>query len=231
MSKGTVLITGSSKGLGRALALKFSKNNYSLILHGRNKGDLESVKKEVCKSGVECIVLAGDLKENKTIVRLAELVEQKEIDILINNAAIMSKALVEKIEDSEVDEVINSNLMSVIKLTKRIYSYFLTKKSGMIIQINSTGGLDTSIEHGVYAASKYGLKGFTDALRIEARPRGIRVLGVYPGGMRTTFHNRVGGKKDSDKAMDVEEVAEIIFNLVGYDSVHVKDIVLERMYR
>jgi short-subunit dehydrogenase len=231
MSQGTVLITGSSKGLGRALALIFSKKGYSLVLHGRNKRDLEELKGQVTKNKVECTLVTGDLVEKKTIEQLAKVAQEKKIDILINNAAIMSKASVENIDDAEADLVLATNLASVIKLTRRIYTYFLTKGKGMIIQINSTGGLDTSSEHGVYAASKYGLKGFTDSLRIEARPQGIRVLGVYPGGMKTTFHNRAGGKKDVDKAMDVDEVADIIFNAVGYDTVHVKEIVIERMYR
>ena len=101
----------------------------------------------------------------------------------------------------------------------------------MIININSTGGIGSSEEHGLYSASKWGLRGFTDCMRKEAKKNNIRVLGVYPAGMWTTFHDRIGGRKNIEKTMKTEEVAEIIYNLVGYDSVHIDEIRLDRMYR
>ena len=230
MVKETILITGSSKGLGKALALKFSKEKYNIILHGRSKEDLDIVKKEILKNKVSCDVVIGDISDINTIENLKEIARNKRISILINNAAIMSNGLVENIKDNEVDEVLNINLAAIIKLTRQVYSYFLEKKSGMIINILSTGALNSSEQHSLYCASKYGLRGFTDCLRIEAKQKNIRVLGVYPAGMWTTFHNRVGGKKDITQTMKTEEVANIIFNLVGYGSVHISEILLERMY-
>lgn len=231
MAKETVLITGSSKGLGRSLALQFSKKGYNVIIHGRNKDDLEKVKEEVVSNDVSCDIVVGDISDIKTINQLAKIAKEKNISILINNAAIMSRDFVQDLKDKEIDEVLNINLSSIIKLTTRIYTFLLEKKSGMIININSTAGIGPSEKHALYSASKYGLKGFTDCLRIEAKKNNVRVLGVYPAGMWTTFHERAGGRKGIEKTMKTEEVAEIIFNLVGYDSVHINEIMLDRMYR
>jgi short-subunit dehydrogenase len=231
MSDKSVLITGSSKGLGKSLALLFSKKGYNIIIHGRNKKDLELVRTQVLKNKVSCDIVMGDLTGLKTIDALAKIAQKKGISILINNAAIMHRGNVESLTDKETDEVLNVNLASIIKLTKRIYSFFLKEKLGMIININSTAGQFASKEHALYCSSKYGLKGFTDALRLDAKPNNIRVLGVYPAGMWTTFHDRAGGRKNIERTMKTEEVAQIIFDLVGYDSVHIDEISLNRMYR
>ena len=85
MVRKTVLITGSSKGLGRALALHFSKNNYNIIIHGRNRKDLENVKEEVLKNNVDCNVIIGDVSDIKTIEELAKTAKIKDISVLVNN--------------------------------------------------------------------------------------------------------------------------------------------------
>lgn len=230
MAKKTVLITGSNRGLGKSLAQIFSEKGYDIILHGRKKKELNQVKKEVLKNNVSCKIVSGDISKRKTINELAKVAKKEDLDILINNAGIMSQDFLPEIKDEEIEKVLEVNLSSIIKLTKRIYSFFSKKKSGMIININSTAGMKPSEKRTLYSASKYGLKGFTDCLRLEAKKNNIRVLSVHPGGMQTRFFDRVGGK-DVKKAIKTEEVAEIIFNLVGYDSAHIDEIVIDRMYR
>ena len=134
MVRKTVLITGSSKGLGRALALHFSKNNYNIIIHGRNRKDLENVKEEVLKNNVDCNVIMGDVSDIKTIEELAKTAKIKDISVLVNNIGIASKGLLQDVNDKEIDEVLNVNLLSIMKLTARIYPFFVSKKSGTIYQ-------------------------------------------------------------------------------------------------
>ncbi len=228
MDRKTVLITGSSKGLGRALALQFSKNGCDIIIHGRNRKDLENVKEEVLKNNVYCNVVIGDVTSVKTIEELAKIAKIKDIFVLINNVGIASKSLLQEVNDKEIDEVINVNLLSIMKLTARIYRFFVSKKSGIIININSTGGISCSEDGIIYCTSKHGLKGFTDSLRINAKKNNIKVVGVYPAGMWTTFHNKVGGRKNIETTMKPEEIAEIIFDTVKHNSVHPDELLLTR---
>ncbi len=230
----TAIITGSSKGLGKALAIELSKKRFNIILHGRDIKSLTEIDKVVKKNKVKCDVVIGDITEEDTISKLIGVARLRNASILINNAAIMSKGTLEEIKDDEIEDVLSTNLSAVIKLTKGIYKLFLKNKEknkGTIININSTGGLRPDKRNVIYSASKYGLKGFTDCLRLGAKENGVRVLGIYPGGMHTTFHERTGGHPQIDLTMDTKEVAEIICNLIGYNTVHIDEIILDRMYR
>lgn len=224
----TVLITGSSKGLGKALALQFSKEGYNVIVHGRNKADLEKTREEVLKYNVECDIVAGDVSDIQTIDKLFYTAKEKDISVLINNVGIASKGLLQDVDDNEIDEVISVNLLSIMKLTSRVYSYFVSKKYGTIININSTAGMGSSEDGVVYCTSKHGLKGFTDSLRINAKKNNIKVVGVYPAGIWTTFHGRVGGRKNIETTMKPDELAEIIYDAVKHESVHPDELLLTR---
>ena len=194
MKKESVLITGSSKGLGEELALVFASNNHDVILHGRNKEDLARVEEKVSKMGVNCCVLDGDLRLDKTIEELHKLAKEKGVSVLINNAGTDLKLEdagsdlklpLSEIDDRQIDETLITNLIAPIKLTKRLYTLFLGKGYGTIININSLSGLESHELRNIYCASKWGLRGFTDSFRLEAEKHKVRVLGVYPSRIKT----------------------------------------------
>jgi short-subunit dehydrogenase len=170
----------------------------------------------------------GDITDSSTLERLAEAAREYDASVLINNAAMLSKGYPSSFDEKEIDYLLSVNLVSVIKLTGKIYPHLAGRGGGTIININSKSGLNPEERNSVYSASKYGMKGFTDCLRMDARKDNIRVIGVYPAGMHTTFHNRVGGHSEIDKTMRTEEVAEIIYRSICYDSVKINDIILER---
>ena len=216
----TVLITGSSKGFGKALALTFAKNNYDIILHGRNKKDLKSVKEEVLKNKVNCDVVQGDLCLVTTINNLYKIAKKRNIFILINNAGVSSWSMVEKITDWEIMNGFQTNLIAIIKLTRKIYPLFLKKKKGIIVNINSTDGLGTRIGKTVYCSSKFGLGAFTDVLKLEAELNNIRVMNVYPGIMK---HLK------PKKCMDSFQASQIICDLCNYEKINIDKIVLRKI--
>jgi short-subunit dehydrogenase len=195
MNRECVLITGSSRGLGKQLALVFARNNHDIILHGRDKKRLAEVREEVVKSGVDCFTCAGDLKQGKTIDALCKLAREKDVTVLINNAGtslrskdaeeLDLKLPLEETSTEQIDDILMTNLLAPIKLTKGIYPLLLEKKRGTIININSRLGREPRELNGIYCASKWGLRGFTDSLRREAGKRGIRVMGIYPGRIKT----------------------------------------------
>ncbi len=212
MKNESVLITGSSKGLGEALALVFAGNNHDVILHGRNKEDLVKVKEKVTRRGVDCHLLDGDLRLDKTIEELYKLAKEKDVSVLINNAGTDLKLEdagpdlklpLNKIDDKQIDEILTINLITPIKLTKRLYTLFLNKGYGTIININSLSGLEPHYLRNVYCASKWGLRGFTDSFRLEAEKHKIRILGVYLSRIKTKAHFTYG--------MEPQDVAQKIY--------------------
>jgi short-subunit dehydrogenase len=218
MKDRTVLITGSSKGLGKELSLVFGSNGYDVILHGRNRKDLIIVKKEILKRGVSCFIVRGDLRSDSVIKRLFEIAKRKDISVLINNAAAECPHLaLEKIGKQELEDILMTNLIAPIKLTKRIYSLFLRKKAGAIININSISGLENQRLRSIYCASKWGLRGFTDTLRLEARGHNVRVIGVYPSRIKTRPHFTYG--------MSAQEAAQRIFD--AYKNNDIKELILD----
>jgi short-subunit dehydrogenase len=194
MSNGTVLITGSSKGLGKQLALVFARNGYDIVLHGRNKESLSGVKTEVSGAGVNCRVVVGDLKLDKTIDALHKMSVETDVSVLINNAGISLtppgedtdlRLGLDEITDGQIVDILSINLLAPMKLTSRLYRLFLKNNRGTVININSLLGLEPRALNTLYCSSKWGLRGFTDSFRLEAAKHGVRVIGVYPSRIKT----------------------------------------------
>lgn len=226
MRKETALITGSNKGLGKALALVFASNNHDVIIHGREIEDLAKVEGTISGTGVSCYTLSGDLRLNETIEGLYRLAEEKNVSILINNAGTDLtpedagpdlKLPLNEVNDEQVDELLITNLITLIKLTRRIYTLFLSKGYGTIININSICGLEAHKLRSLYCASKWGLRGFTDSLRLEAEKNNIRVIGVYPTRIKTRDYFTFG--------MEPQEVAQKIYTM--YSETSTSEIILD----
>ena len=183
--KEAVLITGSSRGLGAALALVFAKNGWDVILHGRNRKALNQMKKRISVLGVNANIVIGDLRRPKVLENLYLIAEAKKVSVLVNNASVDFLSTLENISESKINEILNTNLSALIKLTRKIYPLFLKNKKGAIIIINSISGLEPQEQRSIYCASKWGLKGFTDAFRLEARKNQVRGIGVYPSRIKT----------------------------------------------
>ena len=202
----TVMITGSSRGIGHGLALTFAKNGYNVIIHGRNQGQLARVKGEIEKNNVTCHVVVGDVHSEDVLDHLSDIASREDISILINNAGLACPHLpLQEIQDYHVADIIQTNLIAPIKLTRRIYPYFMKKKSGTIVNINSLSGLENHYLRTIYCASKWGLHGFTNTLRKEAKDHNVRVIGVYPGWTRSKPEIKIG--------MTVEFVSKKIFEI------------------
>lgn len=208
MTRKSILITGSSKGLGEALAYEFASHDYDIILHGRNKKDLSRVTENILQKKVKCSVVRGDLREIITIEELSKKAKEEGIKILINNAGSNLSALKKplySLTDEEIDELINVHLTSPIKLTKRVINYFLEKGEGTVININSLSGLETQEGRAVYCSSKWGLRGFTKTLRLECERNNIKIMEFYPSRIKTIPEFKLYG-------WEPEKIAEEIYS-------------------
>ena len=217
-----ILITGASKGLGKSLVELLSTCDTRIIALARSINST-NLPKEVTK--IPCNVrdlLSIDLAF-KTIDK-----DFKKIDILIN---CVGRALVKPLEDTsreEIMDVFGINLKGNIYIAQEVYKRMLPHKSGQILNVVSTSGIRARENETIYAASKWGLKGFTDSLRAEAKPNGIKVLGVYPGGMRTDFWS-ILPDKDISKYMDPALIAKHIVNMLDTEgSISPTDLVIDR---
>lgn len=222
----TVLITGSSKGLGRSLALNFAANKYNIILHGRDRPAMAEVADEILKKGVVCDAVLGDLGSEKTIDNLYEVAVKRDLNVLINNAAMYAHMPFGEMSAKELKRIIEVNLIAPALLTMRIYPIMKINKSGTIINISSMAATVANELEAAYCASKHGLRGFTRSLRYEATRHGVRVMSIYLGAMRTSM---TAYREDHAQLIDPYEVAIKIFNACKeYESLNVEELNLRR---
>lgn len=226
MLRKTILITGSSRGLGKSLALAFASKGYNIILHGRDKERLSAVKEDVLRSKVNCPIVVGDIVEKQTIANLTACAKKNGIDILINNAGVYIQKPVEEMTPSEFKKIIEVNLIAPVLLTKNIFELFKRRKSGLIININSIAGKNFSHYESAYCASKHGLRGFMGTFKFEALKYNVSVIDIYLGAMNTDM---TIGRKDNNKFIKTEEVAEFLCSLSqNYSSMRISEIEIFR---
>lgn len=178
-----IMVTASSKGLGFAIAQKFSENNYGIILHGRDAEKIQEAKHKL--DNVICTI-QGDLREQNTIQKIYDSVLKYGISVLVNNAAIPCYGL--PVQAMSLEQTMNSletNLIAPILLIQKIYPLLKKQEYGSVININSIVGKEPKKHRSVHSATKWGLKGFSKSLRLEAQDDGIKIINVYPTRIRT----------------------------------------------
>jgi short-subunit dehydrogenase len=213
----SVLISGSSSGLGRSLALVFARNEFNVILHGRDEERLELVRRmilirrQMSRSEIECDVIRGDITSKDILDELFRAAEKRNLNILINNAGIHAHKRFQDMNEDEVQNIIQTNLIAPLQLILKIYPLFVKKKSGVIVNINSIAGKYPNEMEAVYCASKYGLRGFSEAFQYEADKDNIRIINIYPGAMKTPMSkSRINHKK----LITPSEMADLVYKIV-----------------
>lgn len=214
------IITGASKGIGKATAIELSKANYNLALIARNKEALEETKKICEETGATCHIFAGDLKEIDFIDKISRdilnLFENK-IDVLINNAGV---AYFKKFLDISYDELIEQitlNFAAVFALTQKIVPSMIANKNGTIINISSLAGKNGFIGGTAYAATKHAIMGFTKSLMLELREHNIRVIAVCPGSTATDMIiDSIMAPKNIENILKPEDIAKLIASILDF---------------
>ncbi len=219
----TVLITGSSKGLGRKLAYIFAQNKYNVIIHGRDEPALAEM---ILESDLSFRAILGDLSSQKTLDKLYEIAVANKLDVLINNAAMYVHKPFSEMSAKEMRRIIEVNLIAPALLTMKIYPIMKERKSGTIINISSMAATVANELEAAYCASKHGMRGFTRSFRYEAARNGVRMMSVYLGAMRTAM---TAYREDHAQLIDPYEAAIKIFNACKeYDSLEVEELSLRR---
>ena len=187
-----VLITGSSRGLGRSMALEFGRCGYRVAVHYvHSKESAESVATEIRSTGGKCTVFSGNVSNSTDCSELINNVvtEFGGLEVLINNAGITRDTLVLRMKNQDWQSVIDTNLSSVFYLTKAVLRSMIRQNFGRIINISSVSGLLGNPGQANYVASKAGMIGLTKTLAREYAPKGITVNAVAPGFIQSDMTN------------------------------------------
>ena len=219
-----VLITGASKGIGRAVAIEFAKNKYNIIGCAKSDFDgLEETKHFVINDGVYCYTSLCDVTKEETVRDFIFYSTKKlgHIDILINNAGISYIGLLQDMSITDWHNILDTNLTSAFLMSKYIIPGMLKKQNGHIINISSVWGNRGASTEVAYSASKGGLNSFTKALAKELAPSNILVNAISPGFIDTDM-NKVFEKDELDtifeeiplgRAGQPSEVANLVYKI------------------
>ncbi|GAB4503873.1 MAG: SDR family oxidoreductase [Anaerolineales bacterium] len=185
-----VLITGASSGFGYDAAHLFAQEGCKVVLAARRLDRLQALAEEIQSAGGEALAMPVDVTQNAEIELMTQTVMEvyEQVDILFNNAGFGRLDWLENLEpERDIETQIQVNLVGMIQVTRAILPHMLRRQQGHIINMSSVAGCIAAPTYSVYAASKFGVRGFTDALRREVAPFGIHVSGIYPGPAHTEF--------------------------------------------
>jgi short-subunit dehydrogenase len=208
-----VVITGASRGLGKAMAEKFAANNYNLYLTSFNEMVLYKAMEELQTKFPNIIIKAKafDLSNKEQAIAFAKWILDFKIsiDILINNAGSFLPGNVSEEEDGVLEKMIETNLYSAYHITRVLLPKMIKQKRGHIFNICSIASLKAYKNGGSYSISKFALSGFSKNLRDEMKPHGIKVTGVYPGAAYTDSWAAAG--VDAKRLMEANDIADMVF--------------------
>lgn len=183
-----VFVTGGSRGIGKAIALKYAQNGYNVVInYVSDKTNVEELQKEFTKLNVECLIEKADVSKSEEVEKIVKKAIEKfnKIDVLVNNAGITRDGLLMRMKEEDFDKVINVNLKGTFNMTKNVISYMMKKRSGRIVNISSVVGVSGNSGQANYAASKAGIIGFTKSVAKELASRNILANAVAPGFIET----------------------------------------------
>jgi NAD(P)-dependent dehydrogenase (short-subunit alcohol dehydrogenase family) len=180
------LITGCSKGLGRALATAVIQAGYRVVVTARNPDVLDDLI-ELAPERVQALALDvnSEAQAHEAVVRTVARFGR--VDVVVNNAGYGLSGAVEEVSDAEAREQMETNVFGVLKLTRAVLPQMRLQKSGHFLNISSVAGFVSTPGLGIYNASKYALEGFSEALAQEVAPFGIKVTLIEPGPFRTDW--------------------------------------------
>jgi short-subunit dehydrogenase len=210
-----VIITGATKGIGRAIAIAFAKEGYNLGICSRTAADLDVFQTELLKINpkIDIFTKAVDVSKKSAVLAFGEFIKSKwkTVDILINNAGTFLPGEMMKEADGNLEMMIETNLYSAYYLTRSIVPMMQTAKNGHVFNMCSIASFMAYSNGGSYSISKFAMLGMSKVLREEMKPHGVRVTTVMPGA--TWSNSWAGFDGPEDRLMKPEDIAETILSV------------------
>ncbi|MDQ6904247.1 MAG: SDR family oxidoreductase [Bacteroidota bacterium] len=208
-----IVITGASKGIGKALAMKFATPENNIFITARNENELSNTTKELIEKSHNANIkyFAADLSDKDSSAKFSTWLTEQNVtpDILINNAGQFIPGSIYNEPDGALEKMLAANLYSAYYLTRALLPFMMDKKSGHIFNMSSIASLSAYNNGGSYSISKFALTGFSKNLREELKPYQIKVTTVYPGAVFTSSWE--GSGIEPSRIMEVADVVEMIF--------------------
>jgi len=231
LSGKVALITGASRGIGQAISLILGKNGATVIGTATSESGADAISKSFQENNISGGGFALIVTENDQIEHLMKSISEEfgSVDILVNNAGITRDNLLMRMKDDEWNDIMNTNLASVYKMSKAVLRGMMKKKSGRIISIASVVGAMGNAGQTNYTAAKAGIMGFTKSLAREVGPRGITVNAIAPGFIKTDMTDALPEEQKEFLANQiplgrlgtVDEIAESVLFLAGESGAYI----------
>ena len=212
MNKPVTIISGASRGIGRAVATRLARENHFVLLLARNAEEISELELEIDSAGGKALSFAVDIANEKQV---NEVVEQAirdfgRIDTVINNAGIGIFKEADNFSEEEWSRVMDVNVKGSFLLSKAVLPHMKAAGCGHIVGIASDVSKRTFAEGSLYCASKYAQHAFFEALRREVRSKGIKVSMIYPGLVDTYFHEGDPGQPHRAQYLQPNDIADAV---------------------
>lgn len=236
MNRKTVLVTGSSRGIGKAIAVKFAKKGYNVVINCvKNEEMLKQTAKEIESYNVSCLAFLGDMGKYEVVAQLFEKIKKLYggLDVLVNNVGISYVGLFSEMKIEDWNRMIQTNLTSVFNCCTFGIPYMVSKKQGKIINISSIwGNVGASCEV-AYSATKGGMNGLTRSLAKELAPSNIQVNAVACGAIDTEMNHFLNDDElmnlideiPTNRLGRAEEVADFVYHLAYKNTYLTGDVI------
>lgn len=233
------IITGATSGIGLATARKFAQNNYDLIITGRRKERLDSLKKELLESNdIRVLALDFDVRSREEVIKNLWSLDREwqDIDILVNNAGLAAGLNhFDEADNDDWERMIDTNIKGLLYVTRQVSPGMVKRGKGHILNIGSIAGEEVYEKGNVYCATKHAVHALSQSMRIDLLDHGIKVSNIAPGLVNTEF-SEVRFKGDREKArktykgmkpLSGEDIAEVIFYCVSLPlHVNIDDVLI-----
>ena len=217
--RGSALVTGASRGIGRAIAVGLAKVGYDIVAVARSNSELDALRSTISAMGRQCRGIPLDLTDG---VATARALDGIDVDVLINNAAMGVLEPFAELTPDDWNAMVNLNINALFHVTRAALPAMMKRGAGHICTIGSIGGRSAWVGGSCYGATKAFVTSWSESLMLELRPHGIKVSVVMPGSVATEFGGHEPSEADAWK-LTAEEVADSVVHVVtapGHVLVH-----------
>lgn len=210
------IITGGGRGIGRAIALTFAREDAHVAVVSKTESEIEGVAREITSLGVRGMAIKTDVSDETQVEAMVQKVMEEfgRIDILVNSAGVAKHAYIQDIKTDIWNLTMETNLRGIMLCTRAVFRIMMRQQSGYIINISSGAGKRGNARFSTYSTSKFGVIGFTESLAAEGKPYGIKASVICPGPVATRMRAGNFPGEDPTNLMQPQDIADVALFLV-----------------